>query len=178
MDEEVKNKPLRERRLYLNHEEGEFQGVFAGLADYLQIDVTIIRLIAVIFFLHNIGGVLILYVIASVIIPENPNVNEQQSDYDSYYEQEESTQYNNSYYRDEQDDITKEEEPYYEYDYEYEYEGNFEDYLEDEEDADYEEGDSKEGDSKEGDSKEGDSDELELEDELELDDILRDSEEK
>src|SRR5699024_4377487 len=120
MDEEVKNKPLRERRLYLNHEEGEFQGVFAGLADYLQIDVTIIRLIAVIFFLHNIGGVLILYIIASVIIPENPNVNEQQSDYDSYYGQEESTQYNNSYYRDEQDDITKEEEPYYEYDYEYE----------------------------------------------------------
>src|SRR5699024_12014479 len=115
MDEEVKNKPLRERRLYLNHEEGEFQGVFAGLADYLQIDVTIIRLIAVIFFLHNIGGVLLLYIIASVIIPENPNVNEKHSEYDSYYEQEDSTHYNNSYYSEEQDGLT-EEEHYYEYD--------------------------------------------------------------
>ena len=55
-------------RLYRNKEEGKIAGVCAGLGDYFEIDPVIIRLIFLLALF--LGGGLIVYLIAWVIIPK------------------------------------------------------------------------------------------------------------
>jgi phage shock protein PspC (stress-responsive transcriptional regulator) len=45
-------------------------GVCAGLADYLNIDVTVVRLLFVLSFFALHGGMLIAYLIMAIITPE------------------------------------------------------------------------------------------------------------
>ena len=47
-------------------------GVCAGLADYLNIDPTIVRLLFVLGFFALNGGMLIAYLIMAIITPEEP----------------------------------------------------------------------------------------------------------
>jgi len=52
-------------------------GVCAGLGEYLNIDPTIIRLLTVLAFFTGFGGIVLVYLIMALIIPEQPQVTQQ-----------------------------------------------------------------------------------------------------
>ena len=60
-----------EKRLYKSKENRMLDGVCGGIAEYFNIDPTIVRLAWAIFSLAGGSGVLA-YIIASIIIPEKP----------------------------------------------------------------------------------------------------------
>ena len=49
-------------------------GVCAGLGDYLGIDPTIVRLLTVLAFFTGFGGIVIVYLIMAIIVPEQTTV--------------------------------------------------------------------------------------------------------
>lgn len=51
-----------------------FAGVCAGLAEYLGMDPTVIRLIFVLLFFVSGPGILLAYLIMMIIVPEEPKV--------------------------------------------------------------------------------------------------------
>ena len=51
-----------------------FAGVCAGLGEYLGIDPTIVRLLAVLAFFTGFGGIAIVYLIMALVIPEQTQV--------------------------------------------------------------------------------------------------------
>jgi len=59
-----------EKKLYKNNQNKMLCGVCSGLGDYLNLDPTIIRLLAVIIGCTGTG--IILYIAAAVIIPDPP----------------------------------------------------------------------------------------------------------
>ena len=59
------------KKLYRNIQDKKIAGVCSGLADYLNIDPTIIRLIWALVALSGAG--ILAYLIAALIIPEKPN---------------------------------------------------------------------------------------------------------
>jgi phage shock protein C len=59
------------KRLYRSRYEKKIGGVCAGLADFFQIDVTVVRLIWVLLAVFAGTGILA-YIIAWIIIPEEP----------------------------------------------------------------------------------------------------------
>lgn len=61
------------KRLYLSRTNYKIGGVCGGLAEYLDVDPTIVRLAWALFALASMGMGLLLYVLAWVIIPEEPN---------------------------------------------------------------------------------------------------------
>lgn len=64
------------KKLYKSRSNKTLAGVCGGLADYFDIDVTIVRLIWVAFFFLTAGFPTILaYIIAALIIPEEPIYN-------------------------------------------------------------------------------------------------------
>ena len=60
------------RKLYRSKEDRWVAGVCGGLAEYLDIDPIIVRLIALILVLCAGGGLLI-YIIAWLVVPEEPD---------------------------------------------------------------------------------------------------------
>ena len=65
------------KKLYRSRSNKTLAGVCGGLADYFEIDVTIVRLIWVAFFFLSAGFPTIMaYVIAALIIPEEPIYND------------------------------------------------------------------------------------------------------
>ena len=60
-----------EKKLYRSRSDKMLTGVCGGLAKYLNMDVTIVRLLAVASGLF-VGGSLILYIAAALIIPQEP----------------------------------------------------------------------------------------------------------
>lgn len=64
------------KKLYRSRSNKTLAGVCGGLADYFEIDVTLVRLIWVAFFFLSAGfPTLMAYVIAALIIPEEPIYN-------------------------------------------------------------------------------------------------------
>ena len=64
------------KRIYRSRKNRIIAGVCGGIAEYLNIDPTIIRLLWVLFsLLHGVG--IILYIIAAIIIPEEPREGEE-----------------------------------------------------------------------------------------------------
>ena len=61
-----------EKKLYKSKKDKKICGVCGGLAQYFNVDVTILRLVAAALVLFA-GGGLIAYIIAAIIMPENPN---------------------------------------------------------------------------------------------------------
>jgi phage shock protein C len=59
------------KRLYRSRDDRMISGVAAGIAKYLNVDPTLIRLLFVVFALSG-GSGLLAYVILAVIIPEEP----------------------------------------------------------------------------------------------------------
>ncbi len=62
------------KKLYRSSEDKKIAGVCGGLAEYLKIDSTIVRLLLVVFCLMGGAGIL-LYIIAWLIIPEKTDYN-------------------------------------------------------------------------------------------------------
>ena len=60
-----------EKRLYRSRSERMLAGVCGGIAEYLNIDPTIVRLVFALVSLSGPG--LLLYLIAAIIIPEDPD---------------------------------------------------------------------------------------------------------
>lgn len=60
-----------EKKLYRSRTDKKICGVCGGLAQYFNMDVTIMRLIAVLLTLAGCSGVLI-YIICALVIPEEP----------------------------------------------------------------------------------------------------------
>ncbi|MDK2867148.1 MAG: phage shock protein [Clostridiales bacterium] len=50
--------------------EGRVSGVCAGLADYFNIDVTIIRLIFVLTAFFGVGSPILIYIVLAIVLPE------------------------------------------------------------------------------------------------------------
>ncbi|MBQ4286211.1 MAG: PspC domain-containing protein [Bacteroidales bacterium] len=59
------------RKLTLNTRDKKIAGVCAGLADYLEIDVILVRIIFL-FFAFQFGGGLLLYIIMWALMPKDP----------------------------------------------------------------------------------------------------------
>ncbi len=49
-------------------------GVGAGLGEYLGIDPTIVRLLAILAFFTGFGGIAIVYLIMAIVVPEQTQV--------------------------------------------------------------------------------------------------------
>jgi phage shock protein C len=81
------------KKIYRSRKDSMIAGVCGGIAEYFEIDATLVRILTIlIVFLGGVG--VLAYIIAWVIIPENP---EQKVD-------------NQAYNQDEEKDITGEEE--------------------------------------------------------------------
>lgn len=61
-----------EKRLYRSRSDRVIAGVCGGLADYLEIDPTLVRAAVVVLGLVTQGGILIAYLIMAVVVPEEP----------------------------------------------------------------------------------------------------------
>ena len=61
----------RNKRLYRSRKQRQVAGVCGGIADYLSIDPTLVRLVWALFALAGGPGV-VLYIILAVIVPEEP----------------------------------------------------------------------------------------------------------
>ena len=61
-----------EKKLYKSKRDKKICGVCGGLAEYFNVDTTLVRLgtAALVLF---VGGGLIAYIVAAIIMPENPN---------------------------------------------------------------------------------------------------------
>ena len=63
------------KKLYRNTENKMLAGVCSGIADYFDIDPTLVRLGWVLFSLLG-GSGLLAYIIAAIIIPDEPKTNQ------------------------------------------------------------------------------------------------------
>ena len=63
------------KKLYRSKEDRKIAGVCGGLAKYLGIDSTLVRLLAVLLILF-MGGGLLAYIICAIVIPEEPDAAE------------------------------------------------------------------------------------------------------
>jgi phage shock protein PspC (stress-responsive transcriptional regulator) len=68
-------------RLYRSERDKKLFGLCGGLAEKLNLDVTLLRLVVVVSALFSAGTVIALYVIASLIIPKESEVLLQESGY-------------------------------------------------------------------------------------------------
>ncbi|BBF41885.1 PspC domain protein [Lachnospiraceae bacterium KM106-2] len=60
---------MEPKKLYKSREDRKISGVCGGIAEYFNVDPTIIRLVAVLFAFCAFSGV-IFYIIAAIIMPE------------------------------------------------------------------------------------------------------------
>lgn len=57
------------KKLYKSRTDKKLAGVLGGIAEYFQIDSTLIRLIFVITLIFGVGTPLLIYIIAALIMP-------------------------------------------------------------------------------------------------------------
>ena len=62
---------MNNKKLYRNKKDKKIGGVCSGLAEYLNVDVVVVRLLALFALFFFMGG--LMYIIGIFIIPENPN---------------------------------------------------------------------------------------------------------
>lgn len=60
------------KRLYKSNKDKKIDGVCAGIAEYFDIDPTLVRLGAIVFCLAGGSGVLA-YILAAIVMPRDPN---------------------------------------------------------------------------------------------------------
>ncbi|MBI4535712.1 MAG: PspC domain-containing protein [Ignavibacteriae bacterium] len=60
------------RRLHRSRTERKVFGVCGGLAEYLDIDPTIVRILFVVSAFASFGITLLLYIIMAIIVPDDP----------------------------------------------------------------------------------------------------------
>lgn len=69
----------RKRRLYRDSDDKMLGGVVSGLAAYLGVDTTVLRLLAVLFFIFSLSTFTVLYLVCWLIIPEAKTAEEKLS---------------------------------------------------------------------------------------------------
>jgi len=62
--------------LYRPRDDRMIAGVCAGLGEYLGIDPTIVRLLAILAFFTGFGGIAIVYLIMALVVPEQTTVSQ------------------------------------------------------------------------------------------------------
>jgi phage shock protein C len=63
----------KDKRLYKDSKNGKIAGVCAGLSDYFEIDVTLVRLVMVAsVFLGGAG--LVFYIVAAIVMPDKQDL--------------------------------------------------------------------------------------------------------
>lgn len=60
------------QRLYRSRKDRKIAGVCGGIAEYFDIDSTIVRIIALVLILAGIAPAVLAYLLLWVILPENP----------------------------------------------------------------------------------------------------------
>ena len=65
---------MAKKRLYKNESEAMIGGVCQGISEYLDGDVSVVRLIAVLLLFASFGTVLILYIVMMIILPDKSKV--------------------------------------------------------------------------------------------------------
>jgi len=64
--------PSNEKRLYRSRER-VFGGVLGGLAKYMNVDPSIVRIVYVLaFFITGAGALLLAYIVGWIVVPEEP----------------------------------------------------------------------------------------------------------
>ncbi len=63
------------KKLYRSRTDKKICGVLGGLAVYLNIDPTILRIVYVLLSLFVLGCPIVIYIIAALVIPEEPENN-------------------------------------------------------------------------------------------------------
>ncbi len=76
-----------EKRLFRNEHEKVVAGVAAGLAQYMQVDVTIIRLLFVLSTFFLAGGGLLVYIVMWIVVPVNNDPAARFSKFNEYFQQ-------------------------------------------------------------------------------------------
>ncbi len=66
---------MQQKKLYLSNKDKKISGFCGGLAQYLDVDPTVIRLLYVLITIISFGFGIIFYIIASLIVPRNPDKN-------------------------------------------------------------------------------------------------------
>lgn len=84
---------MSSKKLYKTKEQAMISGVCAGIAEYFDLDVSIIRIIWVVFILAGGSGILA-YIAAAIILPEKMDVYKQDPNYGRTYQEAEFHQEN------------------------------------------------------------------------------------
>ena len=66
-----------EKKLYRIPEQGKITGVCAGLAEYLSLDVTLVRVLAVVAIFITSGVAILIYFVAALIMPVKDRVDQE-----------------------------------------------------------------------------------------------------
>ena len=61
------------RKLYRSTRDRKMFGVCGGLADYLGVDATLLRILLIVVAVFSAGSVIIVYIIAGFVIPREPH---------------------------------------------------------------------------------------------------------
>lgn len=81
------------KKLYRNTNNKMVSGVCSGLADYLNVDPTVVRLVwAIVTAFTALFAGIVLYVICAIVIPESPDVYDY-SDYEEHRNSDSTTYY-------------------------------------------------------------------------------------
>lgn len=72
MDEEITESGVSPHKLYKSNDDRVIDGVCGGLAEYLGLDATVVRLLLVAFSILSIGAGVIFYIICMLVIPTKP----------------------------------------------------------------------------------------------------------
>ncbi|MBN1211592.1 MAG: PspC domain-containing protein [candidate division Zixibacteria bacterium] len=68
---------MNQKRLYRSTTDRQLAGVCGGLGEYFNIDSTLIRLVIAVLAIAGVGTGLLFYIIAWIVIPEAPYINNQ-----------------------------------------------------------------------------------------------------
>ena len=61
-----------DKKLYRSRNQKMLAGVCGGVAEYFNIDVTLVRLIWAVAAMPSFGGALFIYIVAAIVVPERP----------------------------------------------------------------------------------------------------------
>lgn len=74
-----------EKRLYRNEHDKVVAGVASGLAEYMQVDITIVRLLFVLSTFFFMGGGLLAYIVIWIVVPVNNDLTAKYSQFNDYF---------------------------------------------------------------------------------------------
>ncbi len=60
------------KKLYLSNKNRKIAGFCGGLAEYLDVDPTVVRLVYLFLTLLSMGAGILVYIVAWIIVPKNP----------------------------------------------------------------------------------------------------------